>query len=760
MGPRKSGKANAANPSDFLDAAGRGMNFVTGLPYTSAYRDLARTKWAQLPVYIDPNKVAELLASLRENSVTVVISATGSGKSVIIPRLAMKFLHQEHDKTNAVVTASGVDGLLIRTQSQKRSRAPRLAMTFPKSVLASESAKYASQTWDVTLGKEVGYQFRGAPLGSHSSDTRALFMTDGTLFTMSRKDPLFRQFDLVILDEAHERSVQTDLLLARLKFALKARPELRLVIMSATIDPTIFTSYFDSAAVVKAAGQPTFPIEHHWEKLPVASDGFMNVAVERAIAALASVGKLKRAHMPAPTDVLVFVPTTKDATKGCRILHADPGAKESGVSQSTLCEGLYRRLADELKEVVIHGRPVAPMTNKLVFATPIAESSITLPSLGTVVDSGLQLSSVWLPLEQATRITRDMTSKAQIAQRVGRVGRVAPGVVYHIYTKQEFSALREFPDPAILHTNLAEHFLAELCVHGKGLHAVLEDCSGLLTPPTSDQTDAVVNTLSQLGLIDLDAASEITGLGRVTQTICDKYKLSLSNSLLLVGGALVDCRLDALVLACILEEVKGELSDLWSIEVATTNDPRTPLKEFMDPLSDHVSLVNVYHNLFMEEEEVQARGTLSMSTWNRIHERIERDRLRFETFDLRLDTTSPSYQRVAPPAASKSFPTPLIRVIAFARRHRQLVFSKKDLVGKASSAGPLQTCSCSAQTILATNINRPTPCLGGLYDDLIEVGGMKSFSLITWILAPDSTKQKSRIRIINSKPKAKQHSFP
>lgn len=726
---RGKNKIQGTHDPDYLDAAGVAVNFMTGIPYTQAYRDLARSSWAKLPLYIDPIKVSELLSSLHKNSVTVVISATGSGKSVIIPRLAMKFLQE-------------------RAGKEATHTKPRLAMTFPKQILAQESAKFASRTWDVTLGAEVGYQFRGSPPTSHSPETRALFMTDGTLFTMSRKDPAFSSFDLVILDEAHERSVQTDLLLARLRASLETRPTFRLIIMSATIDPGIFATYFQSSHVIRVAGQPSFPIDHHWEQTPVTPDGSLVLAVQRATSALNSESiRQPGSSTVLPSDVLVFVPTTKDATKGCRLLHAT----KTAVTEATLCEGLYRRLPDDQKDTVIHGRPVPPMTHKVVFATPIAESSITLPELGTVVDSGLQLSSVWLAREQATRITRGMTTQAQIAQRVGRVGRTAPGVAYHIYTKKQFAALKPFPDPAILHTDLTEHFLAELCSRGKGLTGVLWDCSGLMTPPHPDQTQAAVNTLRQLGLVGggssarvgVEVDCHVTELGRAVQGVCDRFKLSLSNALVMMGGALVGCREDAVILACILDEIKGELSDLWSMAVAASGDPRTPLLAHLDPLSDHVSLVNVYRKVYLGRSSVdKARGALYEPTWDRIHERILRDGPRFAAYQVRLDLAADGYTAVAPPGVSVSFYSPLVRAVAFARRHRHFLFTGRDQRGKASSAGPLQSTSCWARPMLAAP-SQLKSCLGGLYDDIVEVGGSMSFSIITWIHSAPPKSRKS-----------------
>lgn len=694
---------------DYLDSRGVLPNFLTGRPYSSSYRKVAAEVWSQLPVYKDRSKVKEIVQSLKKNSVTIVISATGSGKSVVVPRLAMQYLI-----------------------SDAKYDTPRLAMTFPKSVLASQSALFACKTWDVVLGEHVGFQFRGAPPSSHNSDTSALFLTDGTLFTMSRRDPLFSRFNLVIIDEAHERSVQTDFLLERLRQALVTRPTFRLVIMSATIDPLVFVNYFKSlpTAVVTVAGKPSFEITHHWEIRPVAPDVLMAVALQRAFDALdlkkkiSKISKKKaKGQLVVPTDVLVFVPTTKDAIKGCKLL----SDSKSPVRSTILCEGLYRKLPDALKDIVILGRPTPPMSRKLIYATPIAESSITLSLLAAVVDSGLQLSSTWLPLEQATRVTREMTSKAQISQRIGRVGRVAPGDAFHLYTENMFMELKDFPEPAISHTDLTEHFLAELCT-GKTVDVVWTDCSHLITPPSPQQTASCVHTLQMLGLVTRGGG--VSDLGRNIQGMCDMFKTSLSGALLLMGGLLVGCRKDAIVLSSILEEVKGQMTELWAINVL---DPRVPLRAHCDKLSDHVSLIRIYREVYVPSKKV-AVDALFIDMWNRIHTRIMRDSHRYLHFKLRIDAGESMFRSAAPPSAELyvSFSDPMIRAVAFARRHRQLVFKNTKGVD-ASSFGPLKSCTCTSRSLLATSETRPQNCVGGLYDELIEVGGKKSFSGISWI---------------------------
>lgn len=266
---------------------------------------------------------------------------------------------------------------------------------------------------------------------------------------------------------------------------------------------------------------------------------------------------------------------------------------------------------------------------------------------------------------------------------------------------------------------------------------VVEDCSRLITPPTEDQIMSGMNTLLQLGLLDRETGV-VTDVGRNAQSLCDMMKVSLANSLLLLGGVLVggQGRDDAFILACILEEAKGEVMELWSPAVVQTGDPRTPLKAHCDRLSDHLSLVRIYREVYLSQAESAARAALFTGMWDRIHTRVERNSERYLKFLPRIDLDQPGYAAIAPPVATAhpSFVVPLMRVVAFARRHRQLVFKKtQDREGKATSAGPLTSCHCISKPVLALSLSRPLACVGGLYDDLVEVAGQMSFSIISWI---------------------------
>jgi len=212
-------------------------NWLTGRPYSAAYRKAAPGYYA-LPVYRDSASMEAVVRGVREARVTVVESGTGSGKTVVLPKLALKY-------------GAGKDGVVV--------------VTNPKSSIARGNAEYAALTLEAQIGQEVGYAFRGSPAGSLSQKSRLIFMTDGFLSAQSRSDPLFSRYAVVVVDEAHERTVPIDDLLFRLRRAMQARPDLRVLIISATIDTRIFTRYFQdlgglSCRVVSLFGAPRHPV--------------------------------------------------------------------------------------------------------------------------------------------------------------------------------------------------------------------------------------------------------------------------------------------------------------------------------------------------------------------------------------------------------------------------------------------------------------------------------------------------------------------
>jgi superfamily II DNA/RNA helicase len=510
-------------------------NWLTGMPY-SAERTAWAATWSKFPIYDDKATLAAVCESFDQNDVTVIIAATGGGKTVVCPPLMLR---------RALVA----------------DPACKVAVTVPKRAIASSSAEGGAKTLDVAVGAEVGLIYRGSPADAHDRRlSRLIYCTDGSLLSQARKDKEMRAYGAVLIDEVHERPVPTDMLMAAVRRALVARRDsshsLRLVLMSATIDPEPFRRYYESSGlrvgVVEVAGATRFPIEIGF----AASDDkdhtttFLSRGVQRAIDivvdAEAAADRARRANprskskskaqsksksksksnkssksksnsKDADGNILFFVPTTRDATQGCGAFTracGDRGARDTCAAVD--CAGLYSKLDRELQ-----GRVLSPSsTGKLVFATNVAESSVTIPGLRHVIDSGLQLTSTWMADVHATRIDKAFASKAQIVQRIGRVGRVGPGSAHLLYSKSKYDGLPEYPSPAVLGVDLTEHVLSILC-HG-GVSLTLSDAIGdlmeLLTPPTTTQVVGAISFLHFHRLIDIYArdpppAADVKGGG-------------------------------------------------------------------------------------------------------------------------------------------------------------------------------------------------------------------------------------------------------
>jgi len=567
---------------DYLDAAARHGNWVNGAPYSEAYVNAARW-WRTLPVYATPGTTRELVTHIRDKNVTVVIAGTGSGKTVIVPKLALKVAMEKAGSRLAV------------------------AVTNPKSTITKGNAETAAQTMDVELGREVGYAFRGAPKdASSAAETRLLFTTDGNLVAQSRRDPLFSRFSAVIIDEAHERTLYIDTLLFMLRRALKKRPDLRVIVISATIDPALFTDYFsreDLAVGLTSVAGRTHAVQSVFaEADPKDGDDYMETHGVPVLRDIMTKGDK-------PGNILVFVPTAKDADAGCKTVEAACKAGKLPRSCSALlCNTLYSKMSEERQAVAKEEDVPAPYDRRIVFSTNIAESSITLPSLSYVVDSGLELDNVWLPQRHGSRMAKAYCSQAQMKQREGRVGRSSPGTCFHLYTRARMLAQPEFPAPSIRKLDLQDDLLTMLTVGGDGdgdgrdgsLQKACRDFAAFITPPTATQILSAVSVLvfygmlrlydakkdaakRQLHFVDLElgkAAKEdvrddvgripelfggrVTTLGRVTHEIGRRTKLGFWNALFAVFGTLFEGETERMmVLAGVLEETGGDLASLW-----------------------------------------------------------------------------------------------------------------------------------------------------------------------------------------------------
>ena len=356
-------------------------------------------------------KRAEIAAAIAANPVVILCGETGSGKTTQLPKICLEL-------------GRGVDGMIGHTQ--------------PRRIAARSVAQRIADEIGSPLGRAVGYKVRFGD--KTSEDTYVKVMTDGILLAEVQSDRLLEQYDTIIIDEAHERSLNIDFLLGYLKQLLPQRPDLKVIVTSATIDPERFSRHFEGAPIIMVSGR-TYPVEVLYRPLRSDDPEEIEDEVEQAQGIVQAVDELAR-H--GNGDVLVFLSGEREIREAAEELrkHHPPG---------TQILPLYARLsAAEQQEVFRpHGK------RRIVLATNVAETSLTVPGIRYVVDTGLARISRYSARTKVQRLPIEPISRASADQRKGRCGRVAEGVCIRLYSEEDFENRPLFTEPEVLRTNLA-----------------------------------------------------------------------------------------------------------------------------------------------------------------------------------------------------------------------------------------------------------------------------------------------------------------
>ncbi len=405
----------------------------------------------------------EIAAAIRDHQVVVVAGETGSGKTTQLPKVLLE-------------AGRGVRGGIAHTQ--------------PRRIAARSVAERIAEELGVTLGEAVGYTVRFTDVARE--DTLVRLMTDGILLAEIQRDPMLRRYDTVVVDEAHERSLNVDFLLGYLARLLPRRPDLKVVVTSATIDPEAFSRHFGGAPVVEVSGR-TYPVEVRYRPLvdpddPETPDRDQLEGITDALVELAGEGD---------GDVLVFCSgerEIRDATDAVRsLVETHPRLRSTEVLP------LFGRLSAAEQHRVF----AAHRGRRVVLATNVAETSLTVPGIRYVVDTGVARVSRYSLRLKVQRLPIEPVSRASADQRAGRCGRVAAGVCIRLYSEADYDARPRFTDPEILRTNLASVILQMAAL---GLGAV-EDFP-FLEPPDRRQVRDGVALLHELGALSGSTAGE------------------------------------------------------------------------------------------------------------------------------------------------------------------------------------------------------------------------------------------------------------
>ena len=424
-----------------------------------------------LPVSGRRDDIAEALLA---HQAIIVCGETGSGKTTQLPKIALSL--------GRGIGAGGA-GLIGHTQ--------------PRRIAASSVAKRIAQELNTTPGDVVGYKVRFQDRIHPGASVK--LMTDGILLAESQRDPLLRAYDTLIIDEAHERSLNIDFLLGYLKQLLPRRPELKLIVTSATIDADRFAQHFASdhgpAPVLQVSGR-LFPVEQRWRPFEEGRDDALNAAIADAI------DELWRSGAGARGDVLVFLPgerEIREAADHLRKHFAVQGARGQNIDVLPLFARLSQAEQDRAFEP--HGE------TRIVLATNVAETSLTVPGIRYVVDSGLARIKRYSFRNKVEQLQVEAISQAAANQRAGRCGRVANGICIRLYDEQSFAERPRFTDPEILRSSLAGVILR---MKSLGLGSV--EAFPFIEPPPRK---AIADGYALLGELNaVDDANELTTIGR------------------------------------------------------------------------------------------------------------------------------------------------------------------------------------------------------------------------------------------------------
>ena len=357
----------------------------------------------------------EILAAIRDHQVVIVAGETGSGKTTQIPKICLEL-------------GRGVHGLIGHTQ--------------PRRLAARTVAERIAEELKTSVGQTVGYKVRFTDQGSQ--DTLVKLMTDGILLAELQHDRQLLQYDTLIIDEAHERSLNIDFILGYLKQLLPSRPDLKVVITSATIDPQRFSAHFGDAPIVEVSGR-TYPVEVRYRPIVDLEDPDGDSDRDQIQAICDAVEELGR---EAPGDILVFL-------SGEREIRDTAEALNRQSLPFTEVIPLYARLSSAEQHLVFQPHS----GRRIVLATNVAETSLTVPGIKYVIDPGTARISRYSHRLKVQRLPIEPVSQASANQRAGRCGRTSDGICVRLFSEADFAGRPEFTEPEILRTNLASVIL-------------------------------------------------------------------------------------------------------------------------------------------------------------------------------------------------------------------------------------------------------------------------------------------------------------
>lgn len=532
---------------------------------------------------------AEIAEAIEHHQVVVVCGETGSGKTTQLPKICLEL-------------GRGIDGVIGHTQ--------------PRRLAARSVARRIADELKVPFGKQVGAKVRFTD--ETGPDTLVKLMTDGILLAETQRDRRLERYDTIIIDEAHERSLNIDFLLGYLREVLPKRRDLKIIVTSATIDPHRFADHFAPAVeggevpVIEVSGR-TYPVEVRYRPLRVdrvEDEGGEDAGVEEVDLIDGVIAALDEAEPFDPTGhALVFMPGEREIRDTAEALEEHFAKRRKDVEIMPL----FARLSPADQQ-----RIFAPTKKRrVVIATNIAETSLTVPGITVVIDPGLARVNRYSARSKVQRLPIEAISRASADQRKGRCGRIAPGLCIRLYDEAEFETRPEFTDPEIVRTNLASVVLQMLALRLGDIERF-----PFVERPEKRQIRDGVDTLRELGAIDEE--KNLTDVGR------ELAKLPVDPRIgrMILAATDERCLEDVLVIAAGLS-----IQDPRLRPADKRNEADTAHEVFAHEMSDFLALVNVWSWYRKERKKLSGRklmaacrdrfvSHLRMREWEDVHRQL------------------------------------------------------------------------------------------------------------------------------------------
>jgi len=499
--------------------------------------------------------VSSFFDLLANNQIIVLVGETGSGKTTQIPQWSVEYVRK-----------LGVN--------------KKVACTQPRRVAAMSVAQRVADEMDVPLGQEVGYTIRFEDCSSPKTILK--YQTDGMLLREAMSDPHLDGYQIVLLDEAHERTLATDILMGVLKEVIKQRPDLKLVIMSATLDAGKFQTYFDGAPLMNVPGR-THPVEIFYTPEP--EKDYLEAAIRTVM----------QIHMCEEIvgDVLLFLTGQEEIEEACKRLKRDTENLGPEVGDMK-CIPLYSTLPPNLQQRIFESAPPVKANGaigrKVVISTNIAETSLTIDGVVFVIDPGFAKQKVYNPRIRVESLLVSPVSKASAQQRAGRAGRTRPGKCFRLYTEKAYKQeMQDNTYPEILRSNLGS---VVLNLKKLGIDDLVH--FDFMDPPAPETLMRALELLNYLGALDDDG--NMTELG----TIMAEFPLDPQLAKMLIASTEFNCSNEILSITAMLS-----VPQFFMRPNEAKKQADEAKMKFAHIDGDHLTMLNVYHAFKQSMEDPQ-----------------------------------------------------------------------------------------------------------------------------------------------------------